>query len=201
MPSRKGRTKFLTAEKSVFTKRGPHTGVREVAASVPSFPSGAAHESARIEPVCQSVDLRVQGNPFAALFPPLFGSPTWLGRLKPVRRSRRRARRSGCCYRPRTAGILRVTFSITFTDQSPRIALVAPFQSAAELLAFSKRQIVEHASGELTVGVDLGQSPSPPFGTRQRPVDRPGECPQAIWQAGVEGARPGVSHQCIEAVS
>ena len=44
---------------------------------------------------------------------------------------------------------------------SPRIAFSGPFQELPKRLAFSERQLVDDAGGEIVVAVDLRKSPNP----------------------------------------
>src|SRR5262252_3896373 len=139
MPSRKGSPMFLTAEKSVFTKRGPFTGVREVDASVPSV-AGSAFVLTKAQGLNQFCRVWTCAGQSVRppMLPPLFGSPTSIGRLNPAPPFQKKGTPDWLLLSMRKRGNPEIALSITFTDQPPKMALVAPFQLPPYFLPLPK---------------------------------------------------------------
>src|SRR5208282_1747941 len=57
--------------------------------------------------------------------------------------------------------------------------------AAAEVLAFAKRQVVEHADGKLIVAVQLRQAPLQLVRARQRPIHGAGERAETVRKFGI----------------
>src|ERR1700757_661380 len=126
--------KFFTAEKSVFTNRGPYTGAR---GAVPSFPGSAllnAHGLNQAVRVCTLLGAEQPG--FPATGPGLLGSPTSLGRSKLAALFQTKGTPDALPLSTTNRGNPESALSITLTDQPPKTAFAAPFQAAPYFLPF-----------------------------------------------------------------
>src|ERR1019366_3165494 len=70
----------------------------------------------------------------------------------------------------------------------------------AELLAPAERQIVNDATREIIVEVDLRQTPIQLLPIRKREIGRTQQGTQTVGEAIIVGARIGVTKQSVEAV-
>src|ERR1035437_391031 len=131
--------KFLKAEKSVFTKRGPYSGAR---AAVPSSPVGAAMKAQGLNQfwsVCTWAGAGQVG--VAATVPPLFGSPTSLGRFRLLPfhwKLTKEPAEAPLLLSVMNNGNPEVAFSITLTCQPPKTASGTALQSPPNRLPLPK---------------------------------------------------------------
>ena len=79
-----------------------------------------------------------------------------------------------------------------------RVRSVIP--SIAELLAFAERQVINDATREVVIEVDLRQPPIELLLIREREIRRTQQGTQTVGQAIIVGARIGVTKQSVQSV-
>src|SRR5690348_9162462 len=137
-PSCSRKRKCLIRDKSVFTKRGPDIGVR---GALPSSPSGATIKAHGLNQAVIVFTCEGATHPgLAATGPGLFGSPTMLGRLRPLP-FHEKPTPELLTLSTANSGKPEVAFSITSTSQPPRRVLAAPFQLAPKRLPLPKGRL------------------------------------------------------------
>src|SRR5882762_8862214 len=120
-PTRSVTLKRLMSEKSVFTKPGPESGVRE---AVPNSPTGAWVKQAGL-------------NHRWGVWLILVGLQVWIGRLLVAKLSSKFTPDSLTLLTMKT-GNPEVIFSITVACQPPRAALIGPLQPPPKALPLPK---------------------------------------------------------------
>src|ERR1700688_712243 len=71
---------------------------------------------------------------------------------------------------------------------------------AAEMPSLTERQIIENAGGKDIVQVELRQSPIQLLRTRERPIECARIAAQTVRKTGIESAGPSVANQRVQAV-
>src|SRR5260370_5729482 len=132
-----GRVNCLMTEKSVLTKSGPDSGVRDAFPSSPAAGNAKAHGLNQFATVCTWVGAVQPG--LAETGPALFGSPTSSGRVRLAPLLLRKETPVGkALLSTMKTGKPEVIFSITVTCQFPRTVLAGPFQPEPKCLPLPK---------------------------------------------------------------
>src|SRR5712692_3514922 len=126
-----GRANCLMTEKSVFTKSGPDSGVREAFPSSPGAACANAQGLNQFATVCTRV-----GQPEPP--PPLFGSLTWSGRARTKKSLFRKLTPLGLEVSTTKTGKPDVIFSMRVTCQFPKALFMALLQLEPKCLPLPK---------------------------------------------------------------